>query len=101
MTYVVIDEPEFRRELDEATEEHLASVAQAALEAAQSSATNFSLTGAYAQSLDVGGKQGSLMGTSDPAGHIIEWGSTDTAPKGVLRAAAEAVGAQVEDGGPS
>lgn len=99
MTYVVIDEDEFRQELQEATKDHLASVAEEALGVARSTASDSVRTGAYVDSLEVGGNDGSLLGTTDEAGHIIEWGSVDTPPKGILRSAAEAVGAQVEDGG--
>lgn len=99
MAFVVIDDDEFRRELDEATRAHRAEVATQALAAAGRMAADIADSGAYGDSLEVGGEDGSQLGTTDEAGHIIEWGSEDTPARGILRAAAEAVGADVEDEG--
>lgn len=99
MTFIVIDEDEFRRELEETTKDYRAGKAEEALAVAKSMAADISSSGDYEGSLEVGGDDGSILGTTDEAGHIIEWGSVDTEAHGILRAAAEAVGAEVEDEG--
>lgn len=93
MSFVTIDDDEFRRELDDATQPYLEQLANDALDIAHSTAPE--QTGAFDASLTV---EGTRMGSTDPAGHIIEDGSIDTAPHGTIRAAAEAVGATVVDG---
>lgn len=103
MSFVVVDDEEFRKELDEATREFRAAKANEALDVATSIAPRGE-SGDYVESLEVGddevgGEDGTVLGSTDPAGHIIEWGSEDTEPHGTLRKAAEAVGAEVEDEG--
>lgn len=96
-TVIVVDPDELYDELNDATAEHRAEAARAALGVARQMAESIRDTGHYATTLEVGGDDGSVLGTTDEAGHIIEWGSARTAPRGVLRASAEAVGARIED----
>lgn len=81
-------DPQVRRVLDAAAKE--------ALPAARAVARSYRDTGAYEASLKVDGNR---LLTTDPAGHIIEFGSVDTAPQAPLRKAAEQVGARVVDRG--
>lgn len=53
-------------------------------------------TGDYARSIEV---EDNRVATTDPAGHIIEWGSSRNRPFAPLRKAAEQTGATYEDAG--
>lgn len=75
----------------------LNAVALEGLEAAKAVARGITRSGDYLASLDV---QGTVLATSDPAGHIIEWGSVNSPPRGVLRKAVEQTGATWVDEGP-
>lgn len=70
--------------------------AEDALKAAQAIAREHRDTGAYEESLYV---EGNTLGTTDFAGHIIEWGGASSPPLAPLRKAAEQVGAKVVDRG--
>jgi hypothetical protein len=86
---------ELRREA--AVRDVVEGKASEALDAAKGVARSIRLTGAYERSLKV---DGARLLTTDPAGHLIEWGSKNNPPHAPLRKAAEQVGAVYEDTGP-
>lgn len=81
-------DPQVRRVLEDR--------AQEALAAARQIAAQYRDTGAYEASLVA---EGNTLATTDFAGHIIEWGGATSPPRGIIRKAAEQVGAKVVDRG--
>jgi hypothetical protein len=77
---------------DPAVKAVLAETAEEAKRIAEQVAPRSS--GAYSERFVV---NGTSLGNTDPAAHIIEWGSSDTRPHGTLRKAVAAVGARWVD----
>lgn len=94
MTY--IPDGDFEKDLaeDEEVQKFLAEVAGEALVASQSVARSIGGTGDYETSLETDGPR---LLTTDEAGHIIEYGSSDTPPHAPLRRGVEMIGLTFKD----
>lgn len=91
-----VPNPKFKRELDRepGVKRELADRADDAEVVARSIGLSLGGTGAYASSI---ASPGGRLLTTDPAGHLIEWGSVNNPPYAPLRRAVQATGAHYVD----
>lgn len=91
-----VPNPAFEAELkrEQGVRDELGRRARSAQRAAQTIGLSLGGTGAYARSVFADDNR---LLTTDPAGHIIEWGSINNPPYAPLRRAVETVGASFVD----
>lgn len=91
-----VPNPAFAAELnrEQAVRDELGRRARSAQRAAKTIGESLGGSGAYARSVIADGER---LLTTDPAGHIIEWGSINNPPYAPLRRAVEQIGAVYVD----
>lgn len=91
-----VPNPAFAAELDRdpGVRDELGRRARSAASTAKTIGQSLGGTGAYAKTVIADDNR---LLTTDPAGHIVEWGSINNPPYAPLRRAAESVGASYVD----